>query len=163
MKRLRPSRARPRLNFLFLLLGTLLTLYPFTLTWVHLSGKLGGIAEDAPASPLYPYHHDGTLIWHRPKPDRVIPAGWEDEWMLRWKAEQFDPSASSPRCIMAGRDTPYDDGVLCEMPGYIPARLVGRSPRYQGRSSSPGSPERLAARCSRRSCHWSPSTRSTRW
>ena len=50
--------------------------------------------------------------------------------MLRWKAEQFDPSASSPRCIMAGRDTPYDDGVLCEMPGYIPARLVdGKKPK----------------------------------
>lgn len=135
MQRPRPLRARPQRSFLSALLGAC-TLYPIMFSWVQLAGKYGGGTADpenaptdsgsCPSCSLHPYHHDGTLVWHRPIPDRVIPAGWEDDWMLRWKAEQFDSNSTRvPRCVMdEGPGNPYDDGVLCEMPGYIPARIV---------------------------------------
>ena len=62
-----------------------------------------------------------TLVWITPKPNEARRVGYEDEWMMDWKRSRYS-SKEGPRCRIS-HETPYDDDLLCVMPGYIPARL----------------------------------------
>ncbi|KAL7529328.1 hypothetical protein ACHAXR_002906 [Thalassiosira sp. AJA248-18] len=64
--------------------------------------------------------NDG-LVWITPKPESTRQVGWEDGWMMDWKRRHYSPS-QRPHCNTTV-DTPYDEDTLCEIPGYIPARL----------------------------------------
>jgi len=64
--------------------------------------------------------NDG-LVWITPKPNAARNVGWEDSWMMEWKRRHYSPELS-PHC-KTDHSTPYDDDLICQIPGYIPARF----------------------------------------
>jgi hypothetical protein len=74
-----------------------------------------------PEEQAYSIVNDG-LVWITPKPDSARHVGWEDDWMMDWKRRHYSPE-QRPHCKTT-YSTPYDDNLLCEIPGYVPARLV---------------------------------------
>lgn len=77
----------------------------------------------ADAAPTVPSITNDGLVWITPKPPRARRVGWEDEWMMRWKERHYaTPSQRrGPHCNIT-HDTPYEDDLLCTIPGYVPAR-----------------------------------------
>jgi len=71
------------------------------------------------------------LIWYtnsvtgRPATAPIV--GWEDDWMIRWKQNQYNPEQRIG-CIK-GVESPYgSNDVICELPAYIPARIPHDQP-----------------------------------
>ena len=85
----------------------------------HPSGDEPDEPHQAPASPAAVVN-DG-LVWITPKPDRARRAGYEDDWLMDWKRGHYSPN-DRPHCAVS-EETPYDDEMLCTIPGYVPARL----------------------------------------
>ena len=69
-----------------------------------------------------PIEDDG-LDWITPKPITVRRVGYEDDWLMGWKHRRYDPRLG-PRCFHAGDRTPFEEELMCTIPGYIPARRV---------------------------------------
>ncbi len=67
--------------------------------------------------------HDGTLLWTTPKPTKPRIVGWEDDYMIQWKNNHYDPTQSA-ECKTSSEKTPYDNDLLCNIPAYIPARHI---------------------------------------
>ena len=70
-----------------------------------------------------PNENDG-LVWITPKPNLARRVGYEDDWLMGWKYRHYDPNDLGPRCFHAGDRTPFEEELMCEIPGYIPARRV---------------------------------------
>lgn len=81
------------------------------------------------------------FAWFIERPKEAPMVGWEDKWMAAWKKKRlntffpmsaiwcrYDPS-SRGRCYRADEITPFKDGYLCDMPAYIPARVISKSPQ----------------------------------
>ena len=79
--------------------------------------------------------NDG-LVWITPKPDSAREVGWEDEWMMKWKRDRYSPDQQLLGCSTSYK-TPYDDNLLCHLPGYIPARLYVPSTDKEDQPSIP--------------------------
>jgi alpha 1,6-mannosyltransferase len=64
------------------------------------------------------------LVWHLPRPPGPRYNGWEDDWMMNWKKEHYDPSQRC-HCERVSHlvKSPYSHHFFCHIPGYIPARL----------------------------------------
>lgn len=69
------------------------------------------------------------LVWHSPRPRSPRHLGWEDTFMTNWKKEHYDPSQRL-RCVLDDKKSPYKDNRVCQIPGYVPARL-SLSPKSQ--------------------------------
>jgi hypothetical protein len=66
------------------------------------------------------FANDG-LEWITPKPTAARRVKYEDNWLMRWKRRHYDPQLGT-RCAYAGDRTPFEGGVMCTIPGYVPAR-----------------------------------------
>ncbi|KAL3783182.1 hypothetical protein ACHAW5_008116 [Stephanodiscus triporus] len=68
--------------------------------------------------------NDG-LTWITDKPNKARRVGYEDDWLMAWKDRHYSTNLG-PRCVVYsdGNYTPYDDDLMCTIPGYIPARML---------------------------------------
>mmetsp|Transcript_1991 Transcript_1991/g.4920 ORF Transcript_1991/g.4920 Transcript_1991/m.4920 type:complete len:432 (+) Transcript_1991:61-1356(+) len=96
-----------------LLVGSAMILWPSS---SHADDGSAGGNTIRPSSVV----NDG-LVWITPKPPTERRVGYEDDWLMEWKRRHYSPE-QRPRCVHSDR-TPYDDGVLCTIPAYVPARL----------------------------------------
>jgi len=63
------------------------------------------------------------LVWYNGRPKTSPTVGWEDDWMIRWKEENYDPKQRIGCKSYHEVATPYESEMLCTVPAYIPARL----------------------------------------
>lgn len=63
-----------------------------------------------------------SLAWITAKPNKARRVGYEDDWLMAWKDRHYSPEVGT-RCVYTTDYTPYDDGLMCTIPGYIPARI----------------------------------------
>lgn len=89
------------------------------LFWESSSSTTAAAAATLTAQALVPVIDD--LLWLVPRPREPRFLGWEDDFMRKWKTEQYDPHQRL-HCTV-GEPTPYDHPVLCHVPAYLPARL----------------------------------------
>ena len=68
--------------------------------------------------------NDGSLVWITPKPNSPRRLGYEDDWLMQWKNRHYNIH-EHPNCTST-YETPFDDDLLCYIPGYIPARLYDK-------------------------------------
>mmetsp|Transcript_15727 Transcript_15727/g.34040 ORF Transcript_15727/g.34040 Transcript_15727/m.34040 type:complete len:434 (+) Transcript_15727:1883-3184(+) len=90
---------------------------------LHRAVILRSVLQDIHDTPAWKASatNDG-LVWITPKPDSPRHVGWEDNWMMDWKKRHY--SREQRTYCNHSDHTPYDDNLLCEIPGYIPARLL---------------------------------------
>merc|ERR1719491_2403407 len=48
-----------------------------------------------------------ALTWYTPKPSVAPKVGWEDDWMMKWKTDNYSPD-QRVRCYRSHK-TPYSD------------------------------------------------------
>ncbi|KAL7549227.1 hypothetical protein ACHAWF_012500 [Thalassiosira exigua] len=108
-----------------------------TTLFLRLQQELSTTLPPAPPPPPPALGHGGIendgLVWNTPKPGRTRRVGWEDDWMMDWKRRKYSVDDPNRGCRRMP-DTPYDDGRVCFVPSYVPARL------YAPEEDKPGEP-----------------------
>ena len=87
---------------------------------IWLGGSSNNSLLEANATMIHPVVDD--LLWIVPRPREPRHLGWEDDFMKRWKKEQYDPSQRL-YCVNEGENSPYRHPLVCHIPGYVPARM----------------------------------------
>ncbi|KAL3810658.1 hypothetical protein ACHAXA_001047 [Cyclostephanos tholiformis] len=81
-----------------------------------------------------PMENDG-LNWITAKPNKVRRMGYEDAWLMQWKYRHYRPNLG-PRCVHTKDYSPFQDDLMCTIPGYVPARLFVTPPEVRSRNES---------------------------
>ena len=55
------------------------------------------------------------------RPLKAPRVGWEDDWMMKWKYHNYDPTERLD-CTTT-KPSPYESGFVCHVPAYLPARI----------------------------------------
>jgi len=79
--------------------------------------------------------NDG-LVWITPKPTIPRHVGYEDDWLMTWKTNQYSITNNVGCFQHQLSERIYNDDIWCTLPAYIPARYVAPPPPPLSSSST---------------------------